>query len=583
MSTTNFDFQSIRDRIITRLREKESWKDILYYGGNTRLIDAFSEELEYQAQYDEFLTREIKWGLARQRSSLVAESQFFNYIPHRKIGSTGKLRVSTSKTFNSSYPFVISIPKFSVFKSNTGISFISKDTVNLLSSQNYLDIDVVQGDYREFDFIATGVDFETFFIDNPNIENSIFDVKVNGIDYMKVDYIREANKTNLFYSFSIENAIDFSGVFVQFGNGYFGRRLNAGDIINIKCIETLGDQGNILSSGIVTKVVSSFVDTDVPPKSVVLYCNNIEAIEGGSNYEDVEDIRVKAPKSFGSGGSVITKDDYEGALYLFPFVKKSIVWGETEINIDNGDLPGTYIPVEENLVYIAVISNTGNALTSGQESEIRDYLNEKKPPVDIVRFVDPSIVYLNFITEAFVQDRKYALSQVQSAIITVLQNTYGLDAMNFKQNIYYSDYISAIDNIDGVAYHNTNIKLHTLTNLNMLTNSADLNSELLHIKANSIKVYVRDLTDALADFLLLAHDDGSSNLVADVGFTIGASSINYSTGIGNINITSGINSNKSYELKLEYEIDTNFTNNILPPKRNQILLYSSSNVQVSYL
>ena len=165
---------------------------------------------------DEILTMEGKWNLARQRSSLMAENKFFNYFPYRKKGARGFLKVSTSETFDKMYGVNVPLEKYKTF-SNNNYNFCIAETTILSTIEQYKNVEIVQGNYREVQFTAQGLEKESFTVINDSIDNDIFDVIVNNETYTKVDYLRDAaSKDDKIYT--IENLIDFSGVKITFGN-----------------------------------------------------------------------------------------------------------------------------------------------------------------------------------------------------------------------------------------------------------------------------------------------------------------------------------------------------------------------------
>ena len=80
-----FDFDSVKKRLQDRLKAKTSWANILFFSTNERIIDIVAEEIAYSMQYDEMLTRESKWNLAQQITSIMSENQFFNYFLIEKL------------------------------------------------------------------------------------------------------------------------------------------------------------------------------------------------------------------------------------------------------------------------------------------------------------------------------------------------------------------------------------------------------------------------------------------------------------------------------------------------------------------
>jgi hypothetical protein len=569
-----FDADSIKQRLKDRLRSKSSWANILFFSTNQRLIDAVAEEIADDMQYDEILTRETKWGLARQISSLMAEVKFFNYYPNRKIGASGLLRVSTSQTFNQSYGYNISIPKYSIF-SVGDTNVCSTESDSLLQSQNYKDISIIQGIPKFISFTASGKEFETFTVFNDSIDNNVFDVYVNNEIYETITDIREADGPTS-KQCVISNLKDFSGVEIKFGNDYFGKKLSTGDIVDFYYVETRGGEGDIISSNTINTVVSTFYDS--VGDEVQLYCTNNSALSGGQNYEDIEDIRAKAPKAYKAGDTAITKDDYQSMFEDFSFIKKTKVWGEAEINEDRGNLPGTFIEQEENVVHACLISTDNVSITPYQEQVIRQEINEKKSPTDIIVFETPNFLYINFTVNAYITDRSYAITNVTNNIISTLENDYSIDSLDFKTPIYQSDYVSRIKQVAGVGYHITTFNMYKFESFTS-NYVADININLLDITPGSLRIYVKNtLTTSL--YTLIGQDNGTGDIVGVGDVVFENSEIEYSNGLGNILITSGLSeSYQNYLIKIVFALDDD---NILPQLRNQFVSYGSSTVTVSY-
>ncbi|MFA5759731.1 MAG: hypothetical protein WC942_10305 [Clostridia bacterium] len=567
-----FDAESIKARLIERLKAKESWANILFYSTNQRLIDIFAEELAYNMLYDELLTREIKWSFARQISSLMAETKFFNYYPHRKIAASGLLRISSSKTFDQSYGYNIPIPSFTTFSSGN-IDFCTIDTTTLLNSENYKDITIIQGTPKSETFIASGDLYESFTILNDSIAENIIEVYVNSELWEKIDSIREAEEvTSKVYV--VDNLNDFSGIDISFGNDYFGKKLSLGDTVHIKYVETLGLNGNIGSSNIITTVKSTLYDTE--GEEVDMYCNNIDSIIGGDNIEDIESIRANAPKAYQSNDRAITKEDYKYLLESFFYIKKATVWGEVETNEDLGNLPGTYLPVEENVVHVSCITTSDSQISSTQESDIRDEINEKKAPTDIVVFEPVNFIYLVFNIDLYVSDKKYTLANVVESVRSTLADDYSIDKLDFKQPIRHSDYISKVDMVNGVDYHDTVISYYKYETFNTAY-EADIIIEMANIKPSSVKI---SASFDNGDYFPIAFDDGFGLLVGESGYTVTASTINYSTGLGVLLVTDGLTEVFSnYIIKVEFEVNST---NILPTKRYQMISYGDSNITAQY-
>ncbi len=96
----NFSFESLKETLISKL----PWNfKILTDSIFNALIEIVAYVLSLFAYYVEYLYRESFWKHAINRESLVSQSPFISYIPHRKIGANGNILITADETFNSPY------------------------------------------------------------------------------------------------------------------------------------------------------------------------------------------------------------------------------------------------------------------------------------------------------------------------------------------------------------------------------------------------------------------------------------------------------------------------------------------------
>lgn len=583
---SKFDQQSIENRIKTSLRAKSEWADLLFFGTNQRLISVVAEEEAQFSRYLEYLTRETKWSLARNVSSLLYQSFAHNYDPHRKVGAVGQVKVSADENFNAAPTVTIEIPKYTIFSTEAGVSVTSVDAANLVAnSDNFVEIDVVQGEPKTFSTTALGNINEVVSVVNASIEDVYYEVFVNGDLWTEVDEIRVYDGADKVYQ--LRNKPDFSGVELVFGNNLNGLQLSPGDSIQFKYIETRGSKGNISQTGKVGAVSSTIYNTD--DEIVKLYVTNEDPISGGEDTETLEQIRALSPLTFQAAERAITRNDYKAILDATPQVNKSTVWGAYEINKDAGT-PGQYRADEENFVYVAAVSSSGSNLSETAKETLREYLQDFKSATDVVSFEDVEFVYLIFNTDIYVENRSLVLSTVKASVVSAIEGQYNKDTLDFGDSIPESDYQAFIDNISGVDYHDTVIELATFAEFNTAQFEAGFTLPLPEIKKSSITIYVKHKTEQTdTEWETVAVDDGSGGFDDGVSsYTVNpiGSAVNYLTGEVSLTISGGLpmvefhtSDYTDYELKAEYQI---VSNNFILQKRQQIFDLYETNVTIQY-
>ena len=588
MAIMKFDYDSVLARLKARVLSKLDGENLLLFSTNSAFLEAAAEEFADADMYDEFLTREAVWETAQGYNSIMKQVSFYDYKPHRKVGSTGYIRVSTSKTFDGSWGTNITIPKFTQM-SGGGLTFLSKESTYLAANADYVDIPVIQGEKTEKTVEITStaypeLRYAAIVIKDPDIENSLYSVKVNGVLWTEVNSIRLATSNEDLY-YTLQTLSDFSGVEITFGNGVFGKKLEYGDIVTFEYLQTKGEDGNVLSGGIITSVDTTLKDES--GTDVELFCTNLDALVGGSDYESVESIRSTAPLSFQTGNRAISSSDYATLIKQTNLVDKVQVWGEKEINEDAGNKPGTYVEASENLIYITGITvdpetGIGLPLSESSKSLIREALNDKKGTTDILQFVDTQVVYVTFESEVYISNTKYSSEQVIGNVHNALASEYSLSEAAYKKNLYFSDYYKTIDAAEGVDHHRTTLSFSEFFKFSSAY-LVSMNINLANIMPGTVKLYIRD-TAADGEWSQLGHDNGSGILIGDQidpddpsrgSYDLNSATISYLDGaIGDVIITYGLDQPFSnYEIRVDFALQDSEEGDLNLKYRQQLFAY----------
>jgi len=111
---------------------------------------------------------------------------------------------------------------------------------------------------------------------------------------------------------------------------------------------------------------------------------------------------------------------------------------------------------ENNIVYVACVSNTGENLTNAQKNDVlQQYINPKKSLTDTVVFQPIEKIYLKFVINAKISNLPILI--MQNNIRKKLYDTYNVFTVDFQQNIYQSNFYKIIDNVDNIIYHQSEV------------------------------------------------------------------------------------------------------------------------------
>jgi hypothetical protein len=575
----NFDYTSVRDRLIAGLQATASWAQILPYSVNRRIIDVVATGISDLGTYDNYLTRESKWDLAQNTSSLVTNSKFLTYDVIRKSGASGNLRVSAHSGFAGTPAKIIPLSKYTTFSNGEDINFCTTGTNNILTTDNYIDIAVIQGTPTESTFTAAGSTYEEFEIADDAVENSIYDVYVNGVLWTEIADLNNASATDKYYT--LKNKPNLDGVLLRFGNDIFGKKLIVGDTVLVKYVKTLGIDGNITSTGIIDTVVSSIFDID--GGAVTIYCTNLESLDGGAEEQTPDQIRSNGVDTFQAGDKIVSNTDYEIKLKAQSIVQNVVVWGAYEYNIINNLDPWTFLSSQENVVHVSAYTPAGAQLSTTQKNTLSALLNPDKPPEDIVQFDDVNFINLIFNVAAFVELEEYTLSSVKAAITTAITNAYDLTKTDFYKHVYDTAWKKIITDVAGVSYHNSYIQIAQYDTFDSAY-VATIPLSIIDVTTSTVKIYAAD--NGLGGFYnLICTDNGSGGFTAESGYNVTGSTINYNTGAISLTVVSGLSEPYGdFSIKVIYQAeDQNSDKNILLTNVNQIVkIESVSNVTAQY-
>lgn len=575
MAKIQFDYDAIKERVLKKLSAESEWANFLSYGVIDNVISSIVNELAYEIQYGEYNTIENFWGMARNKSSLLQMSPMHGFKVPRKQASSGTIRVSTSETFDSSYNYQISIPRFFQFSGND-IYVCSDNNYVLNPNENYLDINCVQGEVKDVSFLAEGLQYEEKIIYDTDVDNDNFILTVNDVEWKCVDSLFMYSSSDLVYQ--ITTLPDLSGIKIRFGNDIFGKKLLKNDSINFKYVSTLGNNGNLYTSDIINTVESQAFDEN--GNVVKLYCNNTSPFVGGKDFPSIEYIREISPKVYQTGERASSKDDYYSIIKQINYISKIAVWGAYETLKDADKDIWDFIPTEENVVHLALLDNMYNPLTREQKESIAEKLYSMNDPTDLLKFETVEKIPMVFYINATLINPSYTTAEVESYIKTTLNNNYGIAVMDFGMSIYNSDYVRLIDEVKGVDNHISTVKLYKEGYFFEEAYVGNFTLPIYPIDYSSVNLYIKDTSIEDSEYEDFATCDANGNIVGVGVYVTTGSNLDLTTGNGILRVNNGLTADyHNYEIKIVYQyIEEDLKNT----KRSNLLYYDDAIINLTY-
>lgn len=456
----------IKLRMVRKLKEYSNWTKVIEDSAIDSILTAHAEALSETNRHFEHERREKTWDFAQDRSSILGQVKYFGYKPRRKVSSIGYVYFShdiniNSITFESELEDLteyegssIPIPLQTPLLINQ-IPFVTSKEFIYEPGLKYIKVPVIQGVPRNISTVpqkTLGLPFEKIRINNSNVEAAIdlvskefFSVQIQlpsntFVQAVEVDNILLADENT--YAYSVESVLPSQNsegyIELTFGNNVSGIQLPKDSIVTVSFLETLGQNGNVVENNVALGTASF--------PTGVLYYNNFSAIIGGRVDDDLESIKLLAPRSYLTDGSLVSEDQYKQAIENIPYVRKAVVYSGTN-------------ELGKEIVEFSAIDTLGNSPIKSQiESDLLDRTLGKKSPLDILSFTPPNYLDIEINYQAKINTTKNQdLSFVASNIKNLIYNQYNIFNLGFKESIVK-------DRITSLVFNNTEAGLITSSN-----------------------------------------------------------------------------------------------------------------------
>lgn len=559
LNITSFDHEDLKQSLITFLQSTGKFDDFDFEGSTLNtIIDLLVRNTHYDSFLANMLANESFIASAQLRNNVVSHAQKLSYTPRSRTATRAIIDVKVIPADKSSLLENISIPANTVFLANVAgqsYQFITRDsyTMSLDSNDDYVaeGVEIFQGQLitNSFSHVA-GTNIE---IPNENVDTSTLVVTSieNGSNnvFQYATAISDINIGDDYYFLS-EN---FRGLYeVDFGKDIISREPVDGSVINLTYINTEDTHANGASSFIAGSLIAGFSNIQV---------TTVQAGYGGDEKEDIEEIRFLAPKAYQAQDRAVSDSDFSVLIKKqFPFVRSIKVWGG-----EKNDPPvyGT--------VFVSIISDQGNALTSNIKSEIISYLEGYNVGSITTEIADSDKISLDLDIQFAVDKTQTSktFNQIQSDVQTVIDSFNENRLKNFDRYFNKSKFIDQIMNIAGVEsmYLDVTVKKE----LDKLTFTDPIYTYNFKNPIQEGSLLIENISAALGGSNYVIRDDKAGNIV--LYYTV--SGIQQSLTIGTIDYTTG---EIDFSLNMS-QSDSTFIVQVTP-KESNVYVYNNKYIEI---
>ena len=446
----NLDFDQIKTSIKDYLRSNSNFTDYDFEGSNlSTIIDVLAYNTYITSYNANMVSNEVFIDSATLRENVVSLARNIGYTPYSKRASQANISFFVDTSDYSDVPQTITLNKGIVASSNAfaneSYTFAILDDITVPVSNNEASFDniaIYEGIYLTSTFTVNSFDpDQRFILENSGIDLSTLRVVVKPSEsstvtrkYVKADSLFEVNSESPVY-FCQE--VEGERYELIFGDGIFGRKLEAPSFIEVSYLVTSGELANgIQNFNFSGKLTSSRDGTSI--QSGISLVTTLTSSSLGRSIESVESIKKYAPQIYSSQKRAVTTADFEAlipTLYL-----------ETEsVSAFGGE---TLTPPQYGKTFVSIKPTNGPYLSDQIKSNIKRELKKYTVSGIDVEITDLKFLYLELDVTVYYNSNLISSAADLISLISTNLTKYSKSAeMNqFGGRFKYSKLICVIDN-----------------------------------------------------------------------------------------------------------------------------------------
>ena len=460
---TNLDFDQIKAEIKGYLKSNSNFTDFDFEGSNfSVLIDTLAYNTYINAFNANLVVNESFLDGATVRENVVSLARNIGYVPRSKSAAKANITfdvptASNSKTMtllkglvtvgpfdNTTYRF--SIPENITANIKNGVA-----TFGTTESP----IEIFQGTLLTRQFAVDTSVNQRFILDNPSIDTSSIRVSVTSAgqvggerEFKHVDNILHIDKSSEIF---LLQEIGDEQYELLFGDGYFGKKLETGQIITVSYIITDGSLGNGPS---VFDFQGNLADENgirlIPTGSITV--NTVQKAINGGEIENLSSIKYFAPRLYSAQHRAVTSRDYEAII-------SSIYTNTESVAVVGGE---ELTPPKFGTVQISIKPKNGSYISDFDKQNILNKLKKYSIAGINQQIVDLKVLYVELDSTVYYDNSRISNASDLKTRITNTLTSYSKDVdMNrFGGRFKYSKALQLIDRVDNAITSNiTKVKI----------------------------------------------------------------------------------------------------------------------------
>jgi hypothetical protein len=392
----NLDFDQIKTSIKDYLRSNSNFTDYDFEGSNlSAIIDVLAYNTYITSYNANMVSNEVFIDSATLRENVVSLARNIGYVPRSRRSSRANISFFVDVSGYSTKPEVVTLNRGSTVTTNVfsgenyTFSVLDDVTVQVIDDiASFDDIDVYEGTYITSSFVVDSFDpNQRFILPNSNIDTSTIRVSVKPNQLS--DISRKYRQADSLFGITSESPVFWTQEIEDeryeliFGDGVFGKKLEAPNFIEVSYLVNNGQNGNNYSQFSFIGKLTSSRESIAISSGLSLVTTNTPSF-GGSNIEGIDSVKKYASRIYASQNRAVTAADYEALVpNVYPETESISVFGGEELS-----------PPQFGKVFISIKPINGAYLSNLIKDNIKRDLKQYSVAGIVPEIIDLKYLYI---------------------------------------------------------------------------------------------------------------------------------------------------------------------------------------------
>jgi len=446
----NLDFDQIKVSIKDYLRSNSNFTDYDFEGSNlSTIIDVLAYNTYITSYNANMVSNEVFIDSATLRENVVSLARNIGYTPYSKRASVANISFFIDTSDYTDIPSSITLNKGLVASSNSfaneSYTFAILDDITVPVSDDEASFDnvaIYEGIYLTQTFTVNSFDpDQRFILDNSGIDLSTLRVVVKPSasssvtrKYIQSDSLFDINGDSPIY---FVQEVDGERYELVFGDGIFGKKLDAPSFIEVSYLVTNGELANGINNfNFSGKLTSSREGTSI--STGISLVTTLTATSLGRSVESIESIKKYAPRIYSSHKRAVTTADFEAII-------PSLYTETDSVSAFGGE---TLSPPQYGKVFVSIKPTSGPYLSDQIKNNLKREIKKYSVSGIEVEITDLKFLYIELDITAYYNPNLIGSAAELISLISENLTKYAKSAeMNtFGARFKYSKLLCVIDN-----------------------------------------------------------------------------------------------------------------------------------------